>query len=268
MNHVQDAVKAALAKQPFHREMTPQQLSDALDSFWGQVAMTVKSGLKDAQLQSIYAVLFAQVRAENNRIAWQDEPEVFTRVAQRDWRRDVAALLPGLAALIMLCMAIVKGQQKDLWSAILCGIAVALVIAGLGLQAMKSGVASHRVEQRLRPASIARSLEETARMLDGNAENLLGLLHPVSQEGGLEALELVQELYRAPEAMDENVAAALQMYLRQRGVKEITYSAESAALFDVMPANGTKTIQPALVQETAAGRTLVCKGLACVKPEA
>lgn len=265
MDYAQKAVQTVLEKNPFRMEMDPQQLADALESFWSQVSMTVKSSMKDAQLQGIYAVLFSQVRGESNRVTWQDEPVVYTRVANRDVRKDIAAVLLVLAAVLMLVMALLLNQQKNLLGTILCGLAVVFVIAGVCLQALKGAQASHKVEQRLRPNSITAALENTARALDANAENMLNLLNPVSNSSGLDALELVRELYRTPTAPDANVASAMQMYLRRNGVKEVQYSEETASLFDVMPANGTRTIQPALVQETASGRQLVSKGLACVK---
>lgn len=265
LNHVQNAVKAALQNSPFHPEMTEQQLADTLDNFWSLIAVQVKSTLKDAQLQGVYAVLFSQVRLESNRAGWQDEPVIYTRVLNRNVRKDVASLLLVIAALLMLLTSYLLNGKKYHLGMILCGLSLLLVVASLALQLIKGETATHKVEQRLRPQAIHKALEATATALDSNAETLLSLVTPISDNSELQALSLVREIYRASAHENGNVRTALQEYLRQNSVKEVDYTTENASLFDVMPSNGTKTIQPALVQETATGTHLISKGLACIQ---
>ena len=148
---------------------------------------------------------------------------------------------------------------------ILCGLALVLLVAGIALQTLKGEDATHIVEQRLRPAAIAKSLDETASAIDSNARTLLGLINPVNTSSGLEALDLVCELYRSRAHKNANVQTELARYLRQNGVREVAYSEETAAMFSIMPSNATETLQPALVQETATGDHLLAKGVACLQ---
>lgn len=265
MNHAQDAVKAALANNPFHAEMKPLDLAAGLDNFWSQIAMNVKVNMKDAQLQGIYAVLFSQVRKECSRVAWQDDPVVYTRVAGRNVRKETAAILLVASAALMLLTTFLLESKKYTLGMILCGLALVLLVAGIALQTLKGEDAPHIVEQRLRPQAIAKSLMETASAIDSNAQNLLGLINPVGTSSGLEALDLVCELYRARAHKNANVQTALDKYLRQNGVREVAYSEETAALFSIMPSNATETLQPALVQETATGEHVLAKGVACLQ---
>lgn len=265
MNYAKNAVNDALSSNPFRAEMNPQDLVNTLDIFWSKVATNVKAGMKDAQLQGIYAVLFSQVREECNRIAWEDDPVVYTRVANKNMRKDIAAILLVAAALIMFLTTFLMESKRYTLGMILCGLALILLVAGIALQSIKGDATAHIVEQRLRPQAIATSLLKTATVLDDNAENLLGLINPVGTPTGLQALDLVCEVYRASATENSNVKTALDRYLRQNSVREVPYSEDTASLFNIMPSNATRTLQPALIQETAQGDHVLAKGLACVQ---
>ena len=113
----------------------------------------------------------------------------------------------------------------------------------------------------------AGNLSVNSAMLDGHADTLYQVMNEASvTAGGTEDTDvsLLLDLMKLP-SIEQNQDAmdVIDRYLIQQGITRVNYSAAQADLFDVAPADQTKTILPVLIRDGA----ILNRGFACTKME-
>ncbi len=227
--------------------------------------------------------------------------ERFTASVRQVWRKvsgETAVVLASNAELqsVYQCML---GQAMDAWTDLRwLGKPEAVVSEASGADGSESrghglwrhardrsaGKAPHetvKVRQRVDLTAAWESLERAAHLVDEHAAALYTRVTERAEQTAeaVDGLALGKALLnwdcqkgQAPEEVREE----LRRYFQSKGIEVVYYSPERSALFQMMPANSTQTLEPALVRKVKTVRNGVVKeeeqilqrGLACVEQEA
>ncbi len=226
--------------------------------------------------------------------------ERFTASVRQVWRKvssETAVVLASNAELqsVYQCML---GQAADAWTDLRwLGKPEAVVSEASGAEGSESrghGLRRHvrersagktqqetvKVRQRVDLTAAWDSLERAARLVDEHAASLYARVteRAERQADAVDGLALAKALANwdcQKGQASEEVREELRRYFQSKGIEVVYYSPGRSALFQMMPANSTQTLEPALVRRVKTVRDGVVKeeeqilqrGLACVEQE-
>lgn len=211
----------------------------------GETAVVLAS---NAELQSVYQCMLGQAADAWTDLRWLGKPEaVMPEPSEADGSESHA-----------------RGLRKH-------------------VRDRSAGKAPHetvKVRQRVDLTAAWESLERAARLVDEHAAALYTRVteraeQQTEAEDGLTLAKTLLNWDCQKGQAPEDVREELRRYFQSKGIEVVYYRPERSALFQVMPANSTQTLEPALVRKVKAVRDGVVKeeeqvlqrGLACVEQD-
>lgn len=286
MDYAYQALKTVRSGITLSADMGTEDFVRAVGQAWSQVTSEVAHKLEaDLMLQSIYRGILNQTKATSTLFQWLGQPETFYSFGQaRNKPHMLKYPLFLLALLFLVWESYRQWNAKSYLLLILCGMVIIALIASLLLFLMdtpKAGpMGSVHVEQRIDVKLAWNSMEKIAMAVDNYATALYA--HFAEMEGerkdSLDGLSLAKALIDwdcQEEQVPDEIRTVLRIYLHDHAIEIVQFSPERKEIFQVMPANGTRTIEPALVKKTKVEKDgvlveeeiLLHRGLACVKQQ-
>ncbi|MBE6658246.1 MAG: hypothetical protein E7604_07365 [Ruminococcaceae bacterium] len=272
MNYAESYYLNQIDKKQYEEYLSPEAVKQVYGQFWTTVLFHVSSDTADSRIKAIYKILVDQISSLDP-ISWLDEPEVFlSTAAVGNGRKRIPWC--GIAGLILLAALIVRfvlaKTTADLITAILIGVGLLAFLVQtvlLWVSASTKPQQKFLTKQRVSSVKFKAGLQSLAKMLDGHADTLYQVMNEASvTAGGTEDTDvsLLLDLMKLP-SIEQNQDAmdVIDRYLIQHGITRVDYSAAQADLFDVMPADQTKTILPVLIRDGV----VLNRGYACTKME-
>ncbi len=261
-----DYAKRHCADALTHLSIRPDMDADAvqreLGLFWNKLFSEVSDAIPpEAPEKDIYRILIAEQKALPSVHQW--EKKLPPPPPKKKRMPIFRILLMCIAIAAVFATLIITHIQKNFLSVQVSLIALLPLILSLLLLFRKEQVAPRAPSLKERHLwdidAIREYLTSRAAAVDTNATQLL----PRSN-GKPEALPLVMELlrqtYQSSAPANRRITDQIDHYLMQHRIEKIDYSPEFASLFTLLPANGEKTMAPALVRD---GEVL-SMGTACV----
>ncbi|MDO5764281.1 MAG: hypothetical protein Q4P84_01090 [Elusimicrobiales bacterium] len=262
------------------------ELAAKLNQIWTQTASDVleQEGVAaNKSLRDIYRVLLDQARNATAEFRWLGKPKLFYSPLQKkkstNWLRCLL-LLPTLGLLVFLL--IWYGTAKNYVGLVITAISTATLMTYLSMSAWDSyktanQIGDMRAEQQLNPVLTRSTLERIAETVDANAASLAGRLQEEQGEGvgaldGLDLAKKLLKLHGEGAEVPDSALTEVRRYLSSCGIVALDYTPQRKALFILLPSNGIRTLQPALVRkvrtvrngESVEEEVLLEQGVACV----
>lgn len=280
MDYAHQAMRTALSGAAISADMSPEDLRNLVRQLWTQT--TTQAGTqteKDALLQGVYRGILNQASAACLHYSVQAQPQAYFAPAKKEKRQWLKFLLLLPTALVLVWFLQIAIRGGDYGNLALSAVALGTLCASAALFFLAKPAPQPKayVVQQIDPVKVRSSLERIASEADQVATALYA--HVTSQDTGvvegLDGLSLAEELLdwdcregRAP----EELRTALRIYFRKHAIEAINYTQDRAELFQILPANGTRTIAPALIQKVVAVKegapteqeVLLRQGMACV----
>lgn len=263
-----------------------EDFNKAIRQVWSDVSLTVTEGLEeDLVLQSIYQGILNQSRIAVADFQWLGKPEAYHSFGQgRKKPSPLKYLLLLPAAVILAWNLALQYTVKNIPLVVLYGTLLATLALAAVLfvaDSLRAGpeIKIH-VEQRVDPVLAWSSLEKIAIAVDNHAAALYARLARQEEQGadctdGLALAEALLDWDCQEGQVPDEIRTVLRVYLRDHGIEAVEYTPERSAIFQLMPANGTRTVEPALIRKVKTEKggllvdedVLLRRGLASVKQE-
>ncbi len=284
MDYAFQALRKALDGVTLAADTGMDELESKLNQIWTQTVVRVsEQTAENPDLRDVYRVVLNQAQNATVEFRWLGKPKLFYSPAKggkAPSRLRYLLLLPTLGMLVFLL--IWYGMAKNytgstLAAASLVTLGVYLIISALDAYKMVHQIGEMRAEQQIDPVLVRRTLEKIAENADANAASLTARFQ--QEKGGgkaeMDGLELARKLLKLNyegETVPASALSEVRRYLDTCGVETVEYTPQRKALFTLLPSDGTKTLQPALVRkvrtvrngESVEEEVLLEKGVACV----
>lgn len=286
MDYAFQAMKKLRSAGALSADMGLENFGKAVRQVWSDVSIAVTEELEEEPvLQGIYQGILNQSKLATADFLWLGKPEAYHSFGQGRKKPSPLKYLLFLPAAAVLALELVmQWRAKNipfvvLYGAVLAALALAAVL--FAVDSLRAGpeIKIH-VEQQVDPALAWSSLEKLAMAVDNHAAALYARV--AQREEGetdrIDGLALAQALLdwdcQEGQAPDE-IRTTLRIYLRSHGIETVEYTPERSAIFQLMPANGTRTVEPALIRKVKTQKggllveedVLLRRGLACIKQE-
>lgn len=286
MDYAYQAMKRALEDVTLAPDAGVDGLAAKLNQIWARTASDVleqDAVAKNKELRDIYRVLLDQARNATAEFRWLGKPKLFYSPIQKKKRTDRLRrllLLPPLGLLVFLL--IWYSMAKNYVGVVITAVSAAALVSYLSMSAWDNYKAANqigdmRAEQQLDPVLVRSTLERIAETADANASSLAGRIQEEQSEGAgsLDGLDLAKRLLKLRgegEEVPDSALTEVQRYLSACGIVALDYTPQRKALFTLLPSNGVRTLQPALVRrvrtvrngESVEEEVLLEQGVACV----
>lgn len=284
MDHAYQAMKRVRAGVAVSADMGIDAFFRTVGEVWSAVIADVAAAAEgDPVLQSIYRCVLNQARSSTAGFQWLGSPQTYLSAGQgRKKINPLKYILLGPALLLLLWDVYGQLNVKSYGGAAVYGIGLAVLAAALVLAVMddfKAGPqAAAHAEQRIDVAAAWNSLERIASAADTHAAALYSHMPQPDVRNEVDGLPLAAALLdwgcQDGQVPDE-LRTVLRTYLREHAIEAVAYSPERSALFQLMPSNGSRTLEPALVKKvktirdgvTTEEEMLLRRGMACVKQD-
>jgi len=312
MDYAVQAMEKVRSSVTLSPDMGQEAFFKAVHLIWKLTADETATKLKlEPELQSVYRGIFHQARDTATDFRWLGQPEVkwVKQEKKSEQKSNVLSKMnrfitsKGLyvLALFLLGVSAVFMWEAENWKALIPGIAGAVMLVMTKapslwdqIRELPTALKRHReqaaikkdpseavrVEQRIDPVAAWNSLKKIARTVDENAAALYAHFvqrtdQSLEDMDGLPLAKALLDWDCQEEQVPEELRSELRLYLQSKGIEALPYSPERSAIFQMMPANSTRTLEPALVRKVKTMRDgvmveeeqLLLQGLACVKQE-
>lgn len=285
MDHAYQAIKKARSGVAISANMGIDVFSRTVGEVWSTVISDVAAATEEDQvLQSVYRGILNQAKSATVGFQWLGAPEIYLSAGQSGKKINPLKYILPVPALLLLLWDIFEKLNAKLYGGVaVYGIGLAALAAVLILTAIddfKAGPqAAAHAEQRVDVTAAWNSLERIASAADTCAAALYSHMPRPDIRGEADGLPLAAALLdwgcQDGQVPDE-LHTVLRTYLREHAIEAVEYTPERGALFQLMPSNGTRTLEPALVKKVRTVRdgavtveeTLLRRGMACVKQDA
>ena len=280
MDYAHQAMRAALSGAAITADMSPEDLRNLIRQLWTQTTTQVGAQTeKDALLQGVYRGVLNEASAACLHFSVQGQPQAYFAPVEKEKRKWLKYLLLLPTALVLVWFLQIAIRGGDFGNLALYAVALGTLCASAALFLLAKPAPQPKayVVQQIDPVKVRSSLEKIASEADRVATALYA--HVTSQNAGagegLDGLSLAEELLdwdcREDQAPEE-LRTALRIYFREHAIEAINYTQDRAELFQILPANGTRTIAPALIQKVVTVKdgvpteqeVLLRQGMACV----
>lgn len=286
MEYAYQAIKRALEDVTLAPDAGVDGLAAKLNQIWARTASDVleQEGVAaNKALRDVYRVLLDQARNATAEFRWLGEPKLFYSPLQKKRSTDRLRrllLLPPLGLLVFFL--IWYGMAKNYVGVVITAVSAVTLVSYLSMSAWDSyktanQIGDMRAEQQLDPVLVRSTLERIAETVDANAASLAGRIQEEQGEGvgaldGLELAKKLLKLHGEGEEVPDSALTEVRRYLSACGITALDYTPQRKALFTLLPSNGTRTLQPALVRrvrtvrngESVEEEVLLEQGVACV----
>lgn len=286
MDHAYRGMQEAMESVTIAPDMGEEELRKRLSQIWHKTAAYIaecREVKEDSALRDAYRVLLDQARYAALEFRFLDQPALSYIPDQNRKKQGLFSYLFLMPAIALSVGAIIFGSTNhDIGIEILGILAAAafLVYLVLSIRYMfraKKQTGTVHAEQRINLAALKNSMEKIARRVDTGAAGLYAMLqqHQSGGEDSLDGMELIKRILKINyegEPVPESMMTQVRLYLNDCHVEMLDYTPERASLFTLLPSNGVKTLQPALVRKVKAmengeaceREALVQMGVACV----
>lgn len=286
MDYAYRGLKNAIETVTLTPDMGEEELHKKLLQIWrGTTAFIVECQevKEDSILRDAYRVLLDQAQNATTEFRWLDQPELFYSSDKNEKKPNILQYLLLLPTLLLFITAIIFFDRNHYLAVqILAVFSLATFAAYFALDIWhihntKEQTGTMYAEQRIHLTMLQNSLEKIARHIDAGVSGLYALLRQKQGEGDVEldGIDLVKRLLKLNyegEPVPEGVMTEVRLYLNACHMEALEYTPEREAMFTLLPSNGVKTIQPALVQrvkiikdgEACEQEVLLQMGTACV----
>lgn len=284
MNYAREAIKGVLDTVPLTDDFDEDKLNKQISRVWSETASAISSSAavqSDSLLWLAYRPLLEQAKNATGELRFLGEPEVFYAPTKSGKGVSPLWYLLLIPTLLVLILDFTRSIPLNIGMILLSGAALLTLAIFLGaytLQTRRSsaGTGSVHVAQKVNLPKLRASLEAIAGSVDTGAEGLYERLNQKNGEqrnlgdGMALAKSVLKQYFSGGDT--QSIMSDARIYLSQHGIEVVEYTPERANLFNLMPSNGTKTIQPALIQHTKTmengmpceKETLLEMGVACV----
>lgn len=289
MEYAYRGMKEAMETVTLTPDMGEEELHKKLLHIWRETASSIAAREEvqgDQTLRDAYRVVLDQAQSATADFRWLGQPELYyspTKSGKKPSPLRHLLALPALAVFVAVFIWCDTNGQTTI--RLLTALALAALLAYLGLTAwygrrMEGQAGAMHAQQRVDLAKVRSSLEKIAMHVDAGAAGLYAQLRQrqEDQKADLDGIELVKRLLKLHyegESLPESAMTEVRIYLSACHIEPLDYTPEREAMFTRLPSNGTKTIQPALVQhvrtvkdgEPCEEEVLLQTGIACVREE-
>lgn len=285
MDYAYQAIKKVRSGVAISADMGIDAFSRTVGEVWSTVITDVAAATEEDQvLQSIYRGILNQAKSATVGFQWLGAPETYLSAGQsRKKINPLKYILLVPAFLLLLWDIFEKLNVKSYGGVVVYSIGLAVLAVALVLTIIddfKTGPqAAAHAEQRIDVAAAWNSLERIASAADTHASALYSHMPQPDIRSEVDGLPLAAALLdwgcQDGQVPDE-LRTVLRTYLREHAIEAVAYSPERSSLFQLMPSNGTRTLEPALVKKVKTVRDgtvteeemLLRRGMACVKQDA